>query len=61
MGRGDRPCSSLMCRYEPPASVGILPLLDTVCRGTQMWIWVRGVHLDLSNDDRVEEDDPSCV
>ena len=22
----------LMCRYEPPAGVGILPLLDTVCR-----------------------------
>ena len=29
MGRGDRPCSILMCRYEPPR-VGILPLLDTV-------------------------------
>ena len=29
MGR-DRPCNSLMCRYEPPR-VGILPLLDTVC------------------------------
>ena len=25
-------CNSLMCRYEPPAGVGILPLLDMVCR-----------------------------